>query len=87
MPLLPHLSSRFRVPRFGADVCGTAFLTYEALEDPQSHVAVIEGIVNGVKAFANAIILYHAVQIMNAARDEAKKAAAGGGAAKGTAMV
>ena len=56
----------------GLYVVGTAFLTYEAFEAPESHVVVIEGIVNGLKALANCVVFFHAVRIMNAARAEAK---------------
>ena len=38
-------------------VCGTAFLTFEALSDPDSHVEFSEGLVNGLKAFANLIVM------------------------------
>ena len=45
-------------------VLGTAYLTYGAFHDPDSHVEVSEGVANGLKAAANAVVLFFAVQIM-----------------------
>ena len=56
-------------------VCGTAFLTFEALSDPRSHVEFSEGLVNGLKAFANLVVFCHGVSIMNATKEAQKKAA------------
>lgn len=56
-------------------VCGTAFLTFEALSDPDSHVEFSEGLVNGLKAFANLIVFFHGVSIMNATKEAQKRAA------------
>ena len=41
-------------------VVGTAYLTYEGLNGPGSHVEVVEGLLNGLKALSNLVILYHA---------------------------
>ena len=45
-------------------VLGTAYLTYGAFHDPNSHVEVSEGIANGLKAVSNTLVLLFAIQIM-----------------------
>lgn len=64
----------------GLYVIGTAFLTYEAFAAPESHVVVIEGLVNGLKALANCVVFFHAVRIMNATRKGASSRASGSAA-------
>lgn len=58
-------------------VLGTAYLTYEGLTDPEhQHIERIEGVVNGLKAFANAVVTWHGLQIVNATSARVKVGAA-----------
>lgn len=42
----------------------TAYLTYEGLRGPGDHIEAIEGVLNGCKAVANTVVLYHAATIV-----------------------
>lgn len=42
---------------------GTAYLTYEGLEGPGTHIVKTEGAINGLKAVANLIVFFHGLQM------------------------
>ena len=47
-----------------AYVLGTAYLTYEGTNGPGTHIEMTEGVLNGCKALANMIVLYHGAKIV-----------------------
>lgn len=49
---------------------GTAYLTYEALEHPEDHVEIAEGVLNALKCVANLAAFSWALRIWIAARGE-----------------